>query len=159
MAWRVAYDLATLAATAEVLEDRVAGEGDIIDGLIALVGRVWLTELEPETLATDEDEADCAVVVEVLDSLFAEAVYVKLVTASCMLTLAAFGAGDEADGLSGTVFGFLGGVGSSEPSMRLYQLLFGSSRQSPTVTALNPFELIDLSIISVILFTVSDEVS
>lgn len=159
MAWRVADYLATLAATAEVPEDEVAGEGDIIDGLVALVGRVWLTELEPETLATEEDEVDCAVVVEVLDSLFAEAVSVKLVTASCMLKLAAFGAGDEMAGLFGVGLGSLGGVGSSEPSMCLYQLLFESSRQSPTVTALNPFELIDLSIISVILFTVSDEVS
>lgn len=133
-------------------------EEEAVAAKVGLEGLVVL--IEPEFADLDPDTAVLAVGTELSDPLIAEAVAESLVTASSILLLAAFGTDEvEREGLLGVVLGSLGGVGSREPSMFLYQLLLGSSKQSPTVTALNPFEAIDCSIISVILFTVSGEVS
>jgi hypothetical protein len=68
----------------------------------------------------------------------------------------------ESSGLAALVavnLGFGGDGGSRDPSRFLYQLLRGSSRHSPTVTASNSFEVSDRSIIPVTLLPVSELIS
>jgi hypothetical protein len=152
-----ADDLAVLAVTKDVLDVKfvVGGEGFV--DLIAMAGCVWLMELDSTPWVVKI--AGCAVERTVWSAIFVpEGLVVEPVAADCDSTLATFVDGD-ADSLSGVVLCCAGGAGSRDPSMCLYQLLFGSSKHSPTVTALKPLVFINLSIVSVILLTVSELVS